>query len=293
MPRTATGPADTGAVLVTGCSSGIGHATALRLASRGHLVHATARRPEALDDLAAAGCRILPLDVTDEASMRAAVAAVEAEHGRVGVLVNNAGWGQYGAIEEVDLDDVRRQFETNVLGLARMCQLVLPAMRAAGRGRIINVSSMGGRLTFPGGGYYHASKHAVEALSDALRFEVAGFGVRVAVIEPGLIRTGFGDTAHETHPEPTGDSAYAGFTAASQAAIASSYRGPLAGKPEAVARAVERAATAHRPRTRYQVTLGARLMITARKWLPDVAWDAAMATAFPRPGAASKGEAKV
>ncbi|MFL6136363.1 MAG: oxidoreductase [Frankiaceae bacterium] len=273
----------TGAVLITGCSSGIGHATALRLARR-HVVYATARRPASIGDLADAGCRVLPLDVTDEASMRAAVAAVESEHGRVGVLVNNAGWGQYGAVEEVDLDDVRREFETNVLGLARMCQLVLPAMRAAGHGRIVNVSSMGGRLTFPGGGYYHASKHAVEALSDALRFEVAGFGVRVCVVQPGLIRTRFGDTAHESHPHPAGDSAYAGFTAASQAAIASSYGTPLASGPGAVARAVERAATARRPLTRYRVTLGARLMLTTRKLLPDVAWDAAMATRFPRPG---------
>jgi NAD(P)-dependent dehydrogenase (short-subunit alcohol dehydrogenase family) len=284
MTPTASPPAGTGAVLVTGCSSGIGRATALRLARRGHLVYATARRPEAIADLADAGCRVLGLDVTDEQSMRAAVAAVEAAHGQVGVLVNNAGWGQYGAVEEVDLDDVRRQFETNVFGLARMCQLVLPAMRAARRGRIVNVSSMGGRLTFPGGGYYHASKHAVEALSDALRFEVAGFGVRVCVVEPGLIRTRFGETAHETHPDGSGP--YAGFTAASQAAIASSYRTPLAAGPEAVAKAVERAATARHPRTRYRVTLGARLMLTTRRLLPDVAWDAAMATTFPRPGKA-------
>ena len=183
------------AVLITGCSSGIGHATAARLARNGWTVYATARRRDAIADLEPAGCRLLELDVTDEASMAAAVRAVGDEAGAVGVLVNNAGYSQSGAIETVAMDDVRRQFETNVFGLARMCQLALPAMRAQGWGRIVNLSSMGGKLTFPGGGYYHATKHAVEALSDALRFEVAGFGVKVVVVEPGAIRTGFADAA--------------------------------------------------------------------------------------------------
>jgi NAD(P)-dependent dehydrogenase (short-subunit alcohol dehydrogenase family) len=184
------------AVLITGTSSGIGRATALRLARHRDLtVYATARRVEAIAELGQAGARLLPLDVTDEASMRTAFDAVEAEHGAVGVLVNNAGYGEYGTVEEVDLDRVRAQFETNVFGLARMCQLVPPGMRAAGWGRIISVGSMDGRLVFPVGGYYHATKYAVEALTDALRFEVASFGVKVILIEPGLIRTGFGSTA--------------------------------------------------------------------------------------------------
>jgi NAD(P)-dependent dehydrogenase (short-subunit alcohol dehydrogenase family) len=272
-----------GAVLVTGCSSGIGRATAARLARSGHVVYATARRPDTVADLAAAGCRTLALDVTDEDSRRSAVEAVERAHGSVGALVNNAGYGQYGAVEEVDLDAARRQFETNVFGLARLCQLVLPGMRATGAGRIVNVSSMGGRLTFPGGGYYHASKHAVEALSDALRYEVAPFGVAVVVIEPGLIRSGFGDVARATHPEAdTGP--YAAFTAGSQATIVNAYRGRLAAGPDAVARAIERALRARHPRSRYRVTLSARLYITARRLLPDAAWDAALARSFPRPG---------
>src|ERR687891_1080019 len=179
------------AVLVTGCSTGIGRATAERLAARGHTVYATARRPESIADLEEKGCRTLALDVCDEDSMRTAVAAVEEAEGAVGALVNNAGYSQSGAVETVPLDSVRRQFETNVFGLMRMCQLVLPGMRRQGHGRIVNVSSMGGKLTFPGGGVYHATKHAVEALSDVLRFEVAGFGVQVVVIEPGLIRTRF------------------------------------------------------------------------------------------------------
>src|SRR5213083_1227713 len=183
------------AVLITGCSSGIGRATAQRLAGSGWTVYATARRPESIADLEAAGCRTLALDVTDEASMSAAVRAVEEAEGAVGVLVNNAGYSQSGAVESVPIDRVRRQFETNVFGLVRMCQLVLPGMRRQGWGKIVNISSMGGRLVFPGGGFYHATKFAVEAISDALRFEVKGFGVGVTIVEPGLIKTEFGTAA--------------------------------------------------------------------------------------------------
>src|SRR3954469_16044200 len=182
------------AVLITGCSTGIGHATAAHLAGKGWTVYATARRPETLADLEAKGCKTLALDVTDEASRAAAVAAVEAAEGAVGGLVNNAGYSQSGAVESVPDERVRAQFDTNVFGLLGMCRAVLPKMREAGWGKIVNVSSMGGRLTFPGGGIYHASKHAVEALSDALRFEVKGFGVDVIILEPGLIRTSFGET---------------------------------------------------------------------------------------------------
>src|SRR5438128_10389164 len=167
------------AVLITGCSTGIGRATAEHLAGKGWTVYATARRPESIADLEAKGCKLLALDVNDEASMAAAVSAVEQAEGAVGVLVNNAGYSQSGAIEEVPLEQVRRQFETNVFGLVRMCQLVLPGMRRQSWGKIVNVSSMGGRLVFPGGGFYHATKFSVEAISDALRFEVAGFGVDV------------------------------------------------------------------------------------------------------------------
>ncbi|MGH2800727.1 MAG: SDR family NAD(P)-dependent oxidoreductase, partial [Thermoleophilaceae bacterium] len=147
------------AVLITGCSTGIGRATAERLAGAGHVVYATARRADAIAVLEAAGCRTLALDVTDEESMRAAVECVVAEQGAVGVLVNNAGYSQSGAIESVAIDAVRRQFETNVFGLVRMCQLVLPGMREQGFGRIVNISSMGANFTFPGGGAYHATKY--------------------------------------------------------------------------------------------------------------------------------------
>jgi NAD(P)-dependent dehydrogenase (short-subunit alcohol dehydrogenase family) len=271
-------------VLITGCSTGIGRATAERLARGGVTVYATARRLDSIEDLKQAGCRTLALDVTDEESMRAAVGTVEEAEGAVGALVNNAGYSQSGAVETVPIDQVRRQFETNVFGLLRMCQLVLPGMRRAGRGRIVNVSSMGGRLVFPGGGVYHGTKFAVEALSDAMRFEVKGFGVDVILIEPGLIKTNFAETAVGSVAEDDGP--YAEFNARVSAATAGVYDSPaakLGGGPEAVAKAIEKALSARRPRTRYPVTASARLMIAQHALMPDRAWDAAMRTTFPRP----------
>jgi NAD(P)-dependent dehydrogenase (short-subunit alcohol dehydrogenase family) len=276
------------AVLITGCSSGIGHATADHLAARGWTVYASARRADSIADLAESGCRTLALDVTDEDSMRAAVAAVEDAEGAVGALVNNAGYSQSGAIETLPPELLVAQFETNVFGLVRMCQLVLPGMRRQGWGRIVNVSSMGGKLTFPGGGAYHGTKHAVEALSDALRFEVRGFGIDVVVIEPGLIKTRFGETAAGSiDADAADDDPYAEFNAAVGTATAEVYDGPLArlgGGPETVARAIERAISSRRPKTRYKVTPSARLALAQRRLLPDRAWDALMRSQFPSPG---------
>src|SRR5215203_4907899 len=233
------------------------------------------------------GCLLLPLDVTDEDSMRSAVEEVERQEEAVGSLVNNAGYSQSGAVEAVPIDKVRSQFETNVFGLVRMCQLVLPGMRRQGYGRIVNVSSMGGKLTFPGAGYYHVTKHAVEALSDALRFEVEGFGVRVSVIEPGLIRTGFAHAAIGSM-DGSEDGPYAGFDEAVARATTENYeRGPisrLSGEPEAVAEAIEQAISASSPRSRYAVTPSAHLLIGLRRLLPDGAWDTALRTTFPQPG---------
>ncbi|MEH0841954.1 oxidoreductase [Micromonospora sp. CPCC 205711] len=264
-------------VLITGTSSGIGRATARQLARRPELtVYATARKVEAIADLADAGARLLPLDVTDETSMRAAVAVIGAEHGQVDVLINNAGYGEYGPIEEAPMDRVRAQFETNVFGLSRLTQLVLPGMRRAGRGRIVNISSMGGRLVFPGGGYYHASKYAVEAISDALRQEVRPFGIDVTIVEPGLIRTGFGAVAAESlgaGADPAGP--YRKMVASVDAAMAESYSNRmLAATPETVAAVIERAVTAGRPRTRYVVTAAAWAMVHTRRLLGARVFDA-------------------
>ena len=282
-------PTPSTAVLITGCSSGIGRATAKHLAQRGHVVYASARRLESIADLEADGCRLLALDVTDEASMAAAVQAVEAEHGAVGALVNNAGYSQSGAIETVPLDEVRRQFETNVFGLARMCQLVLPKMREQRSGRIVNISSIGGTLVFPGGGVYHATKYAVEALSDALRFELKGFGIRVVIVEPGIIRTGFAEAVSTALPKTDSADPYATFNAAVEESTHHTYEegsfvGRLGGPPEAVAKVIERAITVKAPKTRYRVTPSARLLIPSRGLMTDRTWDRLMGTQFPHPG---------
>jgi NAD(P)-dependent dehydrogenase (short-subunit alcohol dehydrogenase family) len=260
------------AVLITGCSTGIGRATAERLASRGWNVYATARKPEAIADLKARGCKTLALDVCDESSMRSAVDGVERAEGAIGVLINNAGYGLEGTFEETPIDAIRRQFETNVFGLITMTKLVLPAMRRQRWGRVVNLSSMGGKLTFPGGAYYHATKHAVEALSDALRFEVRGFGIDVIVIEPGPIKTRFGDTAVGSIAMPK-DSPYAAFNAVLEKQIREAYEGgPMArfaAPPETVAHVIEQAISAASPGTRYKVTLAARVLMGLRRWLPD------------------------
>ena len=272
-------------VLITGCSTGIGRATAERLADEGYNVHATARRPESIADLAEKGCKTHALDVTDEQSMESAVAEVEKE-GPVGGLVNNAGYSQSGAIETIPMESVRRQFETNVFGLMRMCQLVLPGMRGAGSGRIVNLSSMGGKLTFPGGGVYHATKHAVEALSDALRFEVRGFGIDVAIIEPGLIVTDFGETAAGSLDEVEEHGPYAKFNADVAQVTADAYKGGMArfgAGPEAVAQKISKALSANRPSTRYKVTPSARVMMGMRRLMTDRMWDRMVRSQYPPP----------
>jgi NAD(P)-dependent dehydrogenase (short-subunit alcohol dehydrogenase family) len=277
------------AVLVTGCSSGIGRATALRLAGSGWKVYASARRPESIAELRDAGCQTLALDVTDERSMQAAVDSIEQAEGAVGVLINNAGYSQSGAIETVPMEAVRRQFETNVFGLVRLTQLVLPKMRAQRWGKIVNLGSMGGRLSFPGGGHYHATKHAVEAISDALRFELRGFGIDVILLEPGLITTEFGEAATASMADTTiaGDDPYATFNATVGAVTKGAYDGPmclLGGGPDRVAKVIERALKRRHPPARITITPSAKVTIAMRRLLPDRAWDAAMRAQFPEPG---------
>jgi NAD(P)-dependent dehydrogenase (short-subunit alcohol dehydrogenase family) len=276
------------AVLITGCSSGIGRATALRLAGAGWRVYATARRPETLSELAEAGCETLALDVTDEQSMAVAVAQIEQAEGAVGVLINNAGYSQSGAIETVPLDAVRRQFETNVFGLVRLTQLVLPKMREQRWGKIVNLGSMGGKLSFPGGGHYHATKHALEAISDAMRYELAGFGIDVILLEPGLITTEFGETATASMAdvEMAGDDPYATFNATVGAVTKGAYEGPmrlLGGGPDRVAKTIERALKRNHPPARIKITPSAKLTIALRRLMPDKLWDAAMRAQFPQP----------
>jgi NAD(P)-dependent dehydrogenase (short-subunit alcohol dehydrogenase family) len=277
-------------VLITGCSSGIGEATARRLQQSGWCVYATARKVESLAGLRTLGCRVLPLDVDVESSMQLAVETIVREAGGIGALVNNAGYSQSGPVELVTPEKVRRQFETNVFGLVRLTQLVLPGMRARRQGRIVNLGSMGGRLTFPGGGVYHATKYAIEALSDALRFELAGFGIQVVLVQPGLIRTNFASTVtagleglanRQSGP-------YGTFTAEVERITRESYeRGALerfVGTPDDVARVIEGALTERQPRARYRVSGSASILMTLRALLPDRVWDTFLARTYPRPG---------
>ena len=277
------------AVLITGCSSGIGAATAAHLVGRGWNVYATARRPETLSDLEAKGCQTLACDVDDEASCQAAVDAVVAAEGAVGVLINNAGFSQSGAVESVPGERVRAQFETNVFGLLAMCRAALPAMRAQRWGKVVNISSMGGELVFPGGGIYHATKFAVEALSDAMRFELAGFGVDVIVIQPGLIRSGFSSRAAAEIDAVAADAGpYGAFNAGVAKATEGVYeQGPLAklgGPPDAVAAVIEKALSASRPKARYTVTPSARVLMTLHTLARDRGWDRIVKGSFPQPG---------
>ncbi len=273
-------PSPAGPVLITGCSTGIGRAAAIALHDAGHPVVATARRPETLTELADRGIRSLALDVTDEQSMAAAVRAVEDEFGPVEVLINNAGYGLYGVVEQTPMEEIRRQFETNFFGLVRLTQLVLPGMREARRGRILNVSSMGGRVSLPGGSFYHASKFAVEALSDGLRMEMAPFGVRVVLIEPGPVNTPWNDVAvaslTETDRAAADDDPYAAYKASVSGSFATATAGPLArlgSEAEDVAAVIVTAVTADRPRARYLINAVARTLVVSRAVLPTRAWD--------------------
>lgn len=280
-------------VLITGCSSGIGRATVQSFAATGSTVYATARDVASLEGLGHT-VQARALDVLDEGSMRTVVEEIGELHGAVDILVNNAGYGLQAPIETADMVDIRRQFETNVFGLVRLTQLVLPGMRRASRGRIINVSSMAGRFTLPGGGFYHASKHAVEAISDALRLEVAPFDILVALVEPGPVLTEFGVTAvntmrpgdSDTRVDPSSVDPYDDFMHRVAATYAGAYdgsRSSLASSAADVAEVILKAATARRPRARYVVGPVARALVTARRVLPDRAFDALVRSQFPTP----------
>jgi NAD(P)-dependent dehydrogenase (short-subunit alcohol dehydrogenase family) len=276
-----------GVALVTGCSSGIGRALALALATEGWSVYAGVRSRSVEGELAELGCTPLALDVCSEEECRVAVERIEAEHGQVDALLNNAGYGLHGALEETSLDDARTQFETNLFSVARLCQLVLPGMRRRGQGHILNMSSMGGRITFPGGAFYHASKHALEAMTDALRYEVAGFGIRVVLIEPGPVRSAFGQTGIASLGEDSGDPAYASLRESIRAGLTSTFAGPgseLSSTPEQVAAVCLRALADPKPAPRYVVGDMAEALIEQRQRDGDAAWDTFLETLYAKPG---------
>ncbi len=267
--------------LVTGASSGIGEATALELLRRGFTVYAAARRVDRMAGVAAEGARTVALDVTDEASVTAGVDRILAETGRIDVLVNNAGYGSYGALEDVPLSEGRYQFEVNVFGLARLVQQVLPQMRARGRGRIINISSMGGKIYEPLGTWYHATKFAVEGLSDSLRLELKPFGIDVVIVEPGSIRTEWGTIAADKVEQTSGTTAYADQARKVAAVLReSAAEGGKASDPAVIAGVIGKAATARRPKTRYVAGYGARPLLLARRLLPDRGFDRVMGLVY-------------
>jgi NAD(P)-dependent dehydrogenase (short-subunit alcohol dehydrogenase family) len=260
--------------LVTGGSSGIGEATAVKLRELGYTTYAAARRVQRMEHLTASGIRPLAMDVTDEESMQYGVKHILAEEGRIDVLVNNAGYGSYGALEDVPLSEARSQFEVNVFGAARLTQLVLPQMRDRRSGTIINITSMGGKIYTPLGAWYHATKFALEALSDCLRLEVRPFGINVVVIEPGGIRTEWGGIAAEKLRTVSGAGPYADQARAVAASLTSEASRRRQSSPTVVANAIAKAVTARRPRTRYAVGYGARPMIFLHDVLPDRGFDA-------------------
>ncbi len=263
-------------ILITGCSSGIGRATALEAAGRGHRVYATARRPESLRDLEKERLRTLALDVTDAASIRDAVASAIGEAGSIDALVNNAGYGQYGAVEDVTAEEWRQQFDVNLFGAVETTRAVLPAMREKRSGTIVNVSSVGGKIAIPFAAPYCASKHALEAVSDALRVEVAPFGIRVVVVEAGPIETRFADRAREsvarilTSSSPS-SAFYPNVARAAETDFQTGKR-----PPEAVARVIVAAIESSNPKTRYRVTRMARTLIPLRCFLSDRFFDRRM-----------------
>ena len=267
--------------IVTGASSGIGHATAQRLHEAGYTVYAGARRLERMKDLADLGIHVIELDVTDDASMVALIDRAIAETGRIDVLVNNAGYGAFGALEDVPNDEGRRQFDVNVFGLARLTQLVLPHMRAQGTGRIVNMSSMGGRIVEPLGSWYHATKFAVEGMSDALRLELAPFGIRVVLIEPGGMNTEWGVIAADSLLAASAHTAYAAQSTGVARMLRSVDQKPKpSSSPDRIAKTVVRAAQARRPKARYLLGPGAKPLVTLHRFLPDRVFDAILARVF-------------
>ena len=262
--------------LVTGASAGIGEATVKRLLADGYIVYAAARRMDRMAPLAAAGARLIALDLTDDASIIAAVERIRSETGRLDVLVNNAGYGSYGALEDVPLAEARRQFEVNLFGAARLIQLALPIMRKQKSGKIVNVSSVGGKFGGAFGAWYHATKHALEGLSDSLRVELIPFGIDVIVIEPGAIRTEWGDIALESLLARSGDTAYGPYVRRAQKAFKSVTTSRLPSPPEVVANIIAAATRARRPRTRYPAGGGAPIFLLLRRLLSDRMMDRLM-----------------
>jgi short-subunit dehydrogenase len=258
--------------LVTGASSGLGKAFAKALLAEGMTVYAVARRVEQMADLAALGAVVLKMDVTREDEVQAVVRRIDQADGGVDVLINNAGFGMYGAMEDVSIDDARYQFEVNLFGMARLTQLVMPSMREKRAGKIINISSMGGKIYTPLGSWYHATKHAVEGWSDCLRLELTPFNIDVVIIEPGVIATEFGKVMMEPMLKRSASGAYSRMANAFATAMKSYDKGG-ASDPQVIVNLILQAVRARKPKTRYVAGKYAKPMILIRKWFGDRVFD--------------------
>ncbi|BCN31074.1 oxidoreductase [Anaeromicropila herbilytica] len=259
--------------LVTGASSGIGMETALQLQEHGFQVYGAARRMDRLSNLSEKGIQTITLDVTQEDSMVACVNTILEKEGRIDVLVNNAGYGSYGAVEDVPMEEARHQLEVNLFGLARMTQLVLPSMRANKFGKIVNISSMGGKIVSPFGAWYHATKFAVEGFSDGLRMEVAPFGIDVIVIEPGCIQTDWGIIAANHLKDTSANGAYAISASSAAEGLIKFYTGNSLSKPELVGKTIRKAVLASKSKTRYLIGYGAKPLVFLKRILSDRLFD--------------------
>jgi short-subunit dehydrogenase len=264
-------------ILITGASSGMGKETALRLIGEGHKVYAVARRLDKMQDLAAKGGFPLQMDIAKENDIQSVVNHIVAKEGRIDVLWNNAGYGLFGTVEEVDLEAARKQFEVNLFGLASLTQKVIPLMRQAQQGTIINTSSMGGKMYSPLGAWYHATKHALEGWSDCLRLELKAFNVHVVVLEPGIIATEFGEVAGHPMLKYSGNGPYRQLAEAVDKANRSFYEKPGAASPASViADTVSEIVRSNRPKTRYRVGKLAKPMVWVRLFLGDRIFDSAV-----------------
>lgn len=259
--------------LVTGASSGIGESAAKLLKDNGFTVYGAARRLEKMKDLEAHGINTIELDITKEESIVSCVNTIMDKEGSIDVLINNAGYGSYGAIEDVPLEEARQQFDVNIFGLARLTQLILPKMRENRFGKIVNISSMGGKIFTPFGGWYHATKHALEGWSDCLRIETKPFGIDVVVVEPGGIKTPWGQIAADNLKKTSGNGAYADLAIKAADGTAKMYASNRLTKPEVIGKVILKAVTVNKPKRRYAKGFGAKPTLFVRKWFGDGVWE--------------------